>query len=112
MLIAFAGPYSATTEEQKAKNLDAMNIAAAEVYRKGHIPVIGVNASLFVADKLAELPRREIINSISFAIVKRCDAILVIGSSPGADMERDIIKNKGLPVYFSIDEIPVNSKPQ
>ena len=112
MLIAVAGPYSAGTEEEKAENLNAMNIAAAEVYRKGHIPVIGVNASLFVADKLASLPPLEVINSISFAIVERCDAILVIGSSPAADFERDIIKNKGLPVYHSIEEIPENSKSQ
>jgi hypothetical protein len=112
MLIAVAGPYSADTEEKKAANLDALNIAAAGVYRKGHIPVIGVNASLFVAEKLADLPGREVINSISIAIIERCDAILVTGSSPGADTERDIIKGKGLPVYYSIGEIPENSNSQ
>lgn len=110
MIIAVAGPYSAPTEEERTKNLDAMNIAAAEVYLKGHIPVIGVNASLFIADKLPELPRREVINSISFEIVERCDAILLIGSSAGADHERGIIESKGLPVYYSIEEIPDNVK--
>lgn len=106
MLIVIAGPYSAKTEEQKAANLKAMNAAAAEVYKLGHIPVIGVNAALFVADELPELERREVINNISFAVVERCDAILMIGSSAGADTERDIIKAKGLPVYYSIKEIP------
>jgi hypothetical protein len=108
MLIVVAGPYSAETEEQRAKNLDAMNIAAAEVYRKGHIPVIGVNAALFVADKIQDIPRNKVINEISFAVVERCDAILMTGSSPGADKEREIIEEKGLPVYYSIDEIPEN----
>jgi hypothetical protein len=111
MLIVVAGPYTADTEEKKATNLDVMNTAAAEVYRKGHIPVIGVNAALFVADKLNDLARREVINNISFAIVERCDAILMVGESPGADAERDIIKSKGLPVYYSVDEIPENTKP-
>jgi hypothetical protein len=106
MLIAVAGPYSASTEEQRSENLKAMNETAAEVYRRGHIPVIGVNASLFVADELNDLPRNEVINKISFAIVEKCDAILIIGSSPGADVERNIIAGKGLPVYYSIDEIP------
>lgn len=106
MLIAVAGPYSAGSEEQKAKNLDAMNSAAAEVYRLGHIPIIGVNASLLVAEKLPELDRHEVINNISFAIVNSCDAILMIGSSRGADIERKIIESKGLPVYYSIEEIP------
>jgi hypothetical protein len=106
MLIVVAGPYSANTEEQKAANLKAINVAAAEVYRRGHIPVIGVNASLCVADELPEIERKKVISDISFAIVERCDAILMIGSSPGADFERSLIESKGLPVYFSVNEIP------
>ena len=106
MLIVVAGPYNANTDEEKAKNLKAMNIAAAAVYKKGHIPVIGVNASLYVADELPELDRRQVISDISFAVVERCDAILMVGSSPGADHERRIIESKGLPVYFSVNDIP------
>lgn len=106
MLIAVAGPYSANTEKEKENNLKAMNTAAAEVYKKGHIPVIGVNASLYVADELPEPERKKVISDISFAIVERCDAILIIGSSPGADHERMLIESKGLPVYFTIEEIP------
>ena len=111
MLIAVAGPYTAETEEERKKNLKALNTAAAAVYRKGHIPVIGVNAALFVADELNGLPRHEVISRISFPVVERCDAILVIGSSPGADHERDMIAGKGLPVYHSIDEIPIIINP-
>lgn len=106
MLIVVAGPYTADNEERMKANLDAMNSAAAEVYRKGHIPVIGVNASIFIADKLIDKNRNEVISNISFAIVERCDAILMIGSSPGANKEREIIASKGLPVYNSIEEIP------
>jgi len=106
LLIAVAGPYSAPTEEQKAANLKAMNIAAAEVYRKGHLPVIGVNTSLFVADELPDIDRKKVISDISFAVVERCDAILITGSSPGADIERELMMKQGLPVYYSIDEIP------
>jgi len=106
MLIVVAGQYNANTDEEKAKNLKAMNIAAAAVYKKGHIPVIGVNASLYVADELPEFDRRQVISDISFAVVERCDAILVIGSSPGANHERKIIESKGLPVYFSVNDIP------
>lgn len=108
MLIVVAGPFTADTKEQMAANLDAMNSAAAKIYRKGHTPVIGVNAALFIAGKLEDLPARDVINNISFAIVERCDAILMVGESPGANIERDIIINKGLPVYYSLDEIPEN----
>jgi hypothetical protein len=34
----------------------------------------------------------------------------MIGSSKGADIERDLIKRKKLPVYNSIHEIPEASK--
>lgn len=109
MLIVVAGPYSASTVEAMASNLKAMNAAAAEVYRKGHIPVVGVNASLFVADELNEVNRNKVIADISYAIVERCDALLLIGHSPGADIELETIKAKGLPVYFSLEEIPQNT---
>ncbi len=109
MLIVVAGPYSAATEEATASNLKAMNEAAAEVYRKGHIPVIGVNAALYVADELKDFARNKVIADISYAIVERCDAILLIEHSPGADVELEIMKAKGLPVYYSINEIPQNS---
>lgn len=107
MLIAVAGPYSAETAEQRQRNLDAMNEAAAEVMRRGHIPVIGVNAALPVVARLGEEQNGyEAIMTISLALVDKCDAILMIGESPGANRERDLVRLKGLPVYESVAEIP------
>jgi hypothetical protein len=108
MLIAVAGPYSATTEEKMQSNLDAMNDACAEVYKKGHIPVVGVNNALPVLQRLSPEKRTGAIMKISLAIVDRCDAILMIGESPGTNQERALVMKKGLPVYNSIDEIPKN----
>ncbi len=106
MLIAVAGPYTAPTEEQKKENLDAMNEAAAQVYKKGHIPVIGVNAAFFVLEKLVGEDKNKAMMNISLAIVGRCDALLLIGESPGACKERDLILSKGKQVYYCIEEIP------
>ncbi len=107
MLIAVAGPYSAESPGARQQNLDAMNRAAAEVYKLGHVPVIGVNIALPVVEFLgaAEQDRYEAIMEISLAVVDKCDAILMIGESPGANRERDLIRAKGLPVYNSISEI-------
>ena len=108
MLIAVAGPYSAATTEARQRNLDAMNRAAAEVFKLGHVPVIGVNVALPVVEFLPTAhDRYEAIMTISLAVVGKCDAILVIGESPGVNRERDLIRAKGLPVYNSISEIPV-----
>ncbi len=110
MLIAVAGPYSAPTPEQRQRNLDAMNDAAAAVYRRGHVPVIGVNAALPVLDSLDTEDEYEVIMTISLGVVGQCDALLLIGESPGANRERDLILSKGRPVYHTIDEIPAGTK--
>ncbi|MBX7221138.1 MAG: DUF4406 domain-containing protein [Blastocatellia bacterium] len=107
MLIAVAGPYSAPTAEVREKNLLAMNQAAAAVFERGHIPLIGVNAALPVVACLPEeTDRYEAIMAISLAVVGGCDALLLIGESPGANRERDLIRAKGLPVFTAIEQIP------
>ena len=106
MLIVVAGPYSAATIEARERNLAAMNQAAAQVFRLGHVPVIGVNAALPIVAFLDEQDRYEAIMTISLALVDKCDAILIIGESSGVNRERDLILAKGLRVYNSINEIP------
>src|SRR5262245_4992275 len=96
MLIAVAGPYSAETAEQRQHNLDELNKVAADVLLRGHIPVIGVNAALPVVAWLQnEVDRYEAIMTISLALVGKCDAIVIIGESPGVKRERDLMLAKG-----------------
>jgi hypothetical protein len=110
MLIAIAGPYSADTPDNRQRNLAALNKAAAAVLNLGHIPVIGVNAALPIVECLgADLNQYDMMMAISLALVDRCDAILMIGESNGANREREVVRSKGLPVYLSIDEIPAAS---
>lgn len=110
MLIAVAGPYSADSEEQRQRNLDLLNEAAARILKLGHIPVIGVNAALPIVKCLGpNSDHYETMMTISLALVDKCDAILTIGNSPGANRERDLINSKGLPVYRDVGEIPAAS---
>lgn len=111
-MIAVAGPYSATTAFQRQQNLDAMNLAAAELMRRGHIPVIGVNAALPVVEMLESGDRYEAIMAISLAVVGCCDAILIIGDSPGVERERDLLMAQGRPVYLSLTDVPEVSDAQ
>ena len=113
MLIAIAGPYSAETTEQRRQNLDALNKAAAAVMMRGHIPVVGVNAALPVLEWLEMgADRYESIMAISLALVDKCEAILVIGESPGVNRERELIRSKGLPIYTDAADIPIGSASQ
>ncbi len=108
MIIGVAGPYSAPTQAQRDKNFEAMNVAAARVYERGHIPFIGVNMAVPVVANADVEDEYKAIMDISMAVIDKCDAILIIGESPGANRERDMVLAKGLPVYYSIDEIPLN----
>ena len=105
MIIGVAGPYSAPTQEQRQKNLDAMNEAAARLLEMGHIPLIGVNAALPIVDKSKIADKYKAIMDISMAVIDKCEAILIIGESPGATREKEHVAAKGLPVYYSLQEI-------
>ena len=110
MLIAVAGPYSSDDPTQRQRNLEALNKAAAEILRRGHIPMIGVNAALPVVEYLTpDENRYEAMMTISLALVDKCDAILVLGESPGVNRELQLVNSKGLPVYSQISEIPTLS---
>lgn len=106
MLIAIAGPYSAENEEQRQANLRRLNATAVLVYQKGHIPVIGVNAALSIANQIETIDHNRIIMDISMALVDKCESLLLIAESPGANRERDLVQAKGLPVYYNINDIP------
>jgi hypothetical protein len=106
LLIMVAGPYSAGTAEERAANLRAMNAAAVEVRRRGHVPVIGVNAAL-PALEAAGLPHTHPwMMDIALALAAQCDALLQIGRSPGGDREADVMRGLGRPVYTNPRDVP------
>lgn len=107
MVIGIAGPYSAPTEEQREKNLTAMNETAARVLEMGHIPIIGMNAAYPIVEIANVDDKYKATMDISLAVINACEAILMIGESPGANKERDLVKGKGLPVYYSLQDIPI-----
>ena len=109
MYIMVAGPYTSGSEgqEQWELNHKEMNKYAYQVHLKGHIPVIGVNVALPIIEVAGFDQFEELMMPISLAMADRCDAVLRIGgASTGADQEVEVFKEKGLPIYYSLDEIP------
>ena len=107
MIICVSGPYSAETDEKRQENLDRLNAIAAQVSKMGHIPIVGVNAALPIAKLIDEKNAYSTIMAISLAVTSCCDALLLVSESPGANRERDLLASKGLPIYYSIEEIPM-----
>ncbi len=106
MIIGVAGPYSAATAEQRKKNLNAMNEAAAKILEKGHIPIIGMNAALPIVDLAHVADRYKAIMEISLAVINQCEAILILAESPGVLKERDLVLANGGKIFYSFAEIP------
>ena len=111
--IMVAGPYRGTTSDRDkwASNHRCLNEYAIQILRMGHIPIIGVNAALPIIDAAGEAAFNEVMMSVSLALAERCDAVLRIGgSSTGADAEVSIFKDKGLPVFYRLEDIPIVKK--
>jgi hypothetical protein len=109
MWIMVAGPYRTGSPDPAvwAQNLRRLNNAAYAIFRKGHVPIIGVNLALPVIDSAGSELYEQIMAPLSVSLTERCDAVLRIdGASQGADQEVERFLARGLPVFESADEIP------
>lgn len=109
MWIMISGPYTAGGADatKRQENLDEMNRAALAVFRKGHVPIIGVNLALPIIAVAGASSFDALMMPISLAAAERCDACLRIGGpSKGADDEVARFRSQGLPVYFAVEDVP------
>jgi len=109
MWIMVAGPYRSGSNDPQVwqANWRELNRAAYELWRMGHVSIIGVNMALPVIKAVGENTYEEVMMPLSLEITKRCDAVLRIGgSSSGADREVNRFTARNLPVYRNIEEIP------
>ena len=115
MLVLIAGPYRSGTNDNPdlmQQNLTNLESVALPLFRKGHVPIIGewialplirLAGSVRYGDKAWE----EIQYPVAHRILQKCDAVLRIeGASKGADEDVRIAKEKGLPVYYRIEDVP------
>jgi hypothetical protein len=109
MWIMVGGPYGtgAISAAERAANLRGMNEVAVAVFRKGHVPVIGVNLALPMIEAAGgDAADAEIMMPLSLALAERCDAFLRIGgASVGADQEMARFIAAGKPVFRSLEEV-------
>lgn len=115
MLILIAGPYRSGTgddPELMARNLARLEEAAWPIFRSGHVPMIGEWVALpvlrgagatDVRDPLAE----QVMYPTAQRLLQHCDAVLRLpGESTGADQDVAIARERGIPVYHGVEEIP------
>jgi hypothetical protein len=110
MWIWVCGPYATggADKDQRAANLRILNEAAFEVFRRGHIPLIGANMTVPIIEAAGlDDASHDIRLPFSLALLERCDACLRIGGeSRGSDIEVEAFEASGRPVFSSLSDIP------
>jgi hypothetical protein len=115
MLILIAGPYRSGTNDDATlmqQNLNNLEAVALPLFRKGHIPMIGEWVALPLINlagstKPGDAAWEEVQYPVAHRLLEKCDAILRIeGASKGADEDVRIAKERGLKIYYNIDDVP------
>ena len=115
LMILVAGPYRSGTggdPERIAANVEAMTRVALDLYRRGHVPVLGEWFALPLIeqaqrDDTGGDPFSEIFHPVAERVLARCDGVLRIGgASEGADRMVDVARRLGKTVLTSIEDIP------
>ena len=127
LLILIAGPYRSGTDGDPARiarNLERLEEASWPIYERGHVPMIGEWVALPILRVAATddpgpeasdggMPAAapvegDVMYTTAHRLLQHCDAVLRLeGASQGADQDVRIAEARGIPVYRSIDEIPV-----
>ena len=115
LLILIAGPYRSGTGDDPdlmAANLERLEEAAWPLFAAGHVPMIGEWVALpvlrsagatGVTDPLAE----QVMYPTAHRLLARCDGVLRLpGASTGADQDVAIARERGIPVWFRVQDVP------
>ena len=115
LLILVAGPYRSGTNDIPGlieANVKAMTDTALELYKMGHMPVLGEWFALPLIEaagskKVGDEIFNNIFHPISVKLIDHCDAVLRIGgASTGADEMVKTGQAKGKIIFLDQSEIP------
>jgi hypothetical protein len=118
LMILIAGPYRSGTNDQPeliAANVKRMSDMALEVYRMGHLPVLGEWFALPLIEaagskKTGDDIFNEIFHPVAIQLISHCDAVLRIGGpSAGADEMVRAGKEKNKLIFYKKEDIPAAS---
>src|SRR5215217_6817839 len=92
MLVMVSGPVSAESDEMRMDNTARLNRVAAAVLKRGHTPLVGVNAAAPVVEEAGVADKYATAMMICEALAEKCDAILLISESSGACRELEVLQ--------------------
>ena len=110
-IIYVAGPYTADSQLERDRNIAAADKVGRDLLAMGHAPIVPHNLSRgWELDDRFQHDPRDLAEShflrMDLEIINRCDALFFLGHSPGADVELARARERLLPVYTNIDDVP------
>jgi hypothetical protein len=114
-MILVAGPYRSGTNDNPdliAANVKAMTDTALELYRMGHMPVLGEWFALPLIEaagskQMGDAIWNELFHPVAVRLIDHCDAVYRMGGpSSGADEMVNTGIAKGKIIFRSKHEIP------
>jgi hypothetical protein len=115
MLILIAGPYRSGTDDdadRMAENLQRLEAPSHRLFKAGHVPMIGEWVALpvwhaaggkTVGDALYEA----IFHPVAHRLLQLCEGVLRLpGASKGADNDVRIARERGIPVWTRLEDVP------
>ena len=120
LIVLIAGPYRSGSGDDPARlvgNLKTLEAYALPLWRAGHLPMIGEWVALPLIHQaggthISDAVHAEYLYPVARRLIARCDAVLrVPGESKGADQDVRLAQERGLPVYFHLDEVPAAAQP-
>ena len=120
MLILISGPYLSGTDgdpDKIAKNLAAMEAMALPIFERGHLALVGEWLAWPVIRAAGGTNHHDGIFKqyqypVAHRLLSRCDAVFRIpGASNGADLECAKAREMGLPIFTTLDQIPLAFPP-
>lgn len=106
MKIYIASPYSAPTSEEVQRNVDKAIDIGIKIWEKGHYPYIPHLTHYVKARPDCRLTWEDFIEW-DRPWIDDCDALLYLGKSKGANIEREYAQSKRKMIFRSLKDIPV-----
>ncbi len=114
-MILIAGPYRSGTGDDPVKmaaNLRRLESVSYALFRAGYVPMIGEWVALPIwrtagGQAVGDSLYGEILHPTAERLLQHCDAVLRLeGASTGADNDVRVARERGIPVYHALEDVP------
>ncbi len=115
LLILVAGPYRSGTGDDPVlveANLRRLEAATLPLFEAGHLPVVAEWVSLPVAreagsTRIGDEVSERYLYPTAARLLERCEGVLRLpGASAGADQDVAIARERGIPVWHALEDVP------